>query len=492
MDHNFNRPDHGRPPTQDATLPVLFLPGWGFDGRIVELIGSPARWWMYPTTMVDPSTMVNDLAAFLDSAGIEQIELVGWSMGANLALDFARTYPDRVAALILVALRHHWPVDEIKAIDADLRADPAQLLMTFYRKCFLGHRSAYRRFVKFLQNDYIRRVNTELLCKGLAYLCMAQGIPPPGIPIRLVHGRDDIIAPLAQRADLPGATVDVVEHGGHLPFLSPAFFRRDRERKDVICRRFSRAAATYDEHARLQKELADELAGALSQAHAAGKPPRRILELGCGTGSYTRLLAGRFPQAEIVALDFSQQMIHAAEEKMADRPGLRLVCADGEKFLAGDWGEELFDLVTSNAALQWFADHRGSLRNIAKRQPPGGQLLATVFGPQTLQELRLGLAAIFGRNIEMAAQAFPSYEELRTLLACFFAQVHIDRKILRRNYPSSLDLLMQIKKTGTGGWQTGKGFIFTRTRLQNLDQWFAKHYGGCLVSYEMFLVRCRK
>jgi len=327
--------------------------------------------------------------------------------------------------------------------------------------------------------------------KGLAYLRIARVMPAPGIPTRLVHGRNDIIAPLDQRADLPGATVELIEHCGHLPFLLPAFFQRDRERKEAICRRFSRAAATYDEHARLQMELAEELAAVLSRSRAVGRP-QRILEIGCGTGSYTGLLASRFPQAEIVALDFSQSMIDAAAAKMANWPGLRLVCVDGEKFLANDRGEELYDLITSNATLQWLTDLRGFLENIAKRLKTGGQLLATLFGLQTLQELSLGLAAIFGQNIGLAAHTFPDYEELRTLLACFFSQVHMERKIIQRHYPSSLDLLMQIKKTGTGGWQNVKGPVFTRSLLRSLDHWFAEHQGGCRVSYEIFLVQCRK
>jgi malonyl-ACP O-methyltransferase BioC len=480
-----------RPQRTASMLPVLFLPGWGFDGRITELIGPAARAWISSPTMLDPATLVSDLAAFLERAGIERIKLIGWSMGANLALDFARTHPGRVAALDLVAMRRSWPADEIGAIAAELRADPVRLLQTFYRKCFLGHKAAYRIFVKSLQDDSIRRADTELLGKGLEYLRRARAIPAPGIPTRLVHGRNDLIAPLDQRAELPGATVDLIEHGGHLPFLLPSFFRQDRERKDVIRRRFSRAAATYDEHARLQMELTDELAAVLSRLPATDRL-QRILEIGCGTGSYTGLLAGRFPQAEIVALDFSPPMIRAAAAKMADRPGLRLVCVDGEKFLAGGQGEEPFDLITSNATLQWFTDLKRSLGNIAGRLPPGGELLATIFGPQTLRELSLGLAAIFGRDIGLAAHAFPDYEELRTLLTGLFDQVHMERKIIHRHYPGSLDLLLQIKKTGTGGWQTGKGPVFTRSSLRSLDYWFTEHYGGCRVSYEIFLVQCRK
>ncbi len=492
MHHIFIQPDHLQPQTPPPTPPVVFLPGWGFDGRITELLDRQALSWIYPATMLDPTSLTNDLFAFLNEKAIDRVELKGWSMGGYLALDFARTYPDRVATLDLIGTRSQWPDAEINAIIDELQADPAAFLHTFFRKCFLGRKSVYRNFTKNLQNDYLRHPDLELLLKGLAYLRTAQVNPAPGVTTRIVHGRNDIIAPLAQRADIPEAEVVIVEQGGHLPLLSPtAFQNKTKDRKDLICRRFSRAAATYDEHALLQKELAEKLDTTLSQTTDSSRL-QRILEIGCGTGFYTGLLAARFPQARIVALDFSDEMIRAAEAKLAGRPGLQLVCADGEDFLSENMGGEGFDLITSNATLQWFADLRRSIGNIAELLRPGGQLLATIFGAQTLQELSQGLTAVCGRDIGLAAHDFPGHQKLQKLLTRFFPQITIERTIIRRDYPSSLDLLMQIKKTGTGGWRPGKGIVFTRARLRNLDQWFTTRYGGCRVSYEIFLVHCRK
>ena len=492
MHHIFIQPDHLQPQTPPTTPPVVFLPGWGFDGRITELLDRQARSWIYPATMLDPTTLTNDLFAFLNEKAIDRIELKGWSMGGYLALDFARTYPDRVATLELIGTRCQWPAAEIDAIIDELQADPAAFLHTFYRKCFLGQKSVYRAFVKYLQNDYLRHPDLELLLKGLAYLRTAQANPAPGVTTRIVHGRNDIIAPLAQRADIPEAEVAIVEQGGHLPFLSPTAFREETEkRKNLIRRRFSRAAATYDEHALLQKELAEKLDTTFSQTTDPSRL-RRILEIGCGTGCYTGLLAARYPGARIVALDFSDEMIRAAEAKLAGRPGLQLVCADGEDFLAESREGVVFDLITSNASLQWFVDLKHSFAHIAELLCPDGQLLATVFGAQTLQELSRGLTAVCGSDIGLAAHGFPGRQKLHNLLRSSFPKITLERTIMRRHYPSSLDLLMQIKKTGTGGWRAGKGIIFTRARLRSLDQWFKAQHGGCRVSYEIFLVHCRK
>jgi malonyl-CoA O-methyltransferase len=493
MHHIFIPPDHLQPQTPPATPPVVFLPGWGFDGRITELFEQHARPWIYPATMLDPTSLTNDLFAFLNEKGIDRIELKGWSMGGYLALDFARQYPDRVAAQELIGMRGHWPTAEIDAIIAELQADPAAFLHTFYRKCFLGHKSAYRIFVKNLQNDYLGQLDMKLLLKGLAYLNDIHINHVPGIPTRLVHGSNDIIAPLAERANIPEADVEIVEQGGHMPFLSPTASLNNtlQKQKDFISRRFSRAAATYDEYALLQKELAQRLDANLAETTEALQV-QRILEIGCGTGSYTGLLAARFPRARIVALDFAAEMVRTAEAKLAGRPGMQLICIDGEEYLETARGGEGFDLISSNATLQWFTNLRRSLANIAGLLNPGGHLLATIFGSQTLQELSRGLSAVCDRDIELAAHDFPDQKILQNLLRSFFAHITVERIKINRHYPSCLDLLMQIKKTGTSGWRAGKGIVFTRTLLRSLDQWFKTRHGGCRVSYEIFFVNGRK
>ena len=136
MHHIFIQPDHLQPQTPPTTPPVVFLPGWGFDGRITELLDRQARSWIYPATMLDPTTLTNDLFAFLNEKAIDRIELKGWSMGGYLALDFARTYPDRAATLELIGTRCQWPAAEIDAIINELQADPAAFYTPFIGNVF--------------------------------------------------------------------------------------------------------------------------------------------------------------------------------------------------------------------------------------------------------------------------------------------------------------------------------------------------------------------
>ena len=107
--------------------------------------------------------------------------------------------------------------------------------------------------------------------------------------------------------------------------------------KQRIRQRFSRAAGTYDAHAEVQKDLAARLFRELPEDSGVERSEgvRRILEIGCGTGRFTALLAGRYPEARIIALDFAEGMVHLARKRLADKGNVSVLCEEGERFLAG-------------------------------------------------------------------------------------------------------------------------------------------------------------
>jgi trans-aconitate 2-methyltransferase len=101
--------------------------------------------------------------------------------------------------------------------------------------------------------------------------------------------------------------------------------------------------------------------------------PRTIVDLGCGPGSSTAVLAARWPDAAITGLDSSAEMIAAARERY---PGRHWIAGD-----IGGWAREdrpRFDLVFSNAALQWVRDHDAILRRLFARVRPGGALAVQI------------------------------------------------------------------------------------------------------------------
>jgi trans-aconitate 2-methyltransferase len=94
--------------------------------------------------------------------------------------------------------------------------------------------------------------------------------------------------------------------------------------------------------------------------------PRRIIDLGCGPGNSTRLLRERWPEAEITGLDGSEAMLAEARKQ----PGIRWEQGDIAR-----WRPRTpYDLIFSNATLQWLDDHAALLPVLAGALVPGGVL----------------------------------------------------------------------------------------------------------------------
>ncbi|MGI0071806.1 MAG: methyltransferase domain-containing protein [Thermoplasmata archaeon] len=95
--------------------------------------------------------------------------------------------------------------------------------------------------------------------------------------------------------------------------------------------------------------------------------PRRIVDLGCGPGTSTSVLLGRWPAAEVVGVDSSAEMLSVARRLPL---AVRWVEEDVRRWS----GEAAYDLVFSNAALQWVPDHPHELLRLWERVAPGGAL----------------------------------------------------------------------------------------------------------------------
>ncbi|MFD0355340.1 trans-aconitate 2-methyltransferase [Streptomyces sp. NPDC127110] len=117
--------------------------------------------------------------------------------------------------------------------------------------------------------------------------------------------------------------------------------------------------------------------------------PARIADLGCGPGNVTALLTDRWPDARITGFDLSPQMLQrATDEHAGPTPGggrLDFRHAD-----LADWmPEETYDLIVSNAALQWVPSHPGSFAAWINGLRPGGTFAFQIPGNFTAPSHRL-------------------------------------------------------------------------------------------------------
>lgn len=103
-------------------------------------------------------------------------------------------------------------------------------------------------------------------------------------------------------------------------------------------------------------------------ARVAIQNPQRVIDLGCGPGNSTEVLAARWPRAELTGLDSSAEMIAKARGL---HPEWRWLSGD-----IAEWtdGEDCFDVVSSNAAIQWVPDHPGVFPRLMAHVAPGGAL----------------------------------------------------------------------------------------------------------------------
>ena len=93
----------------------------------------------------------------------------------------------------------------------------------------------------------------------------------------------------------------------------------------------------------------------------------RVVDLGCGPGNSTELLARRFPQADVLGIDNSEAMLVSARKRL---PQARFEFGD-----IGQWTPDVApDLIYANAALQWVPDHETLIPRLFAALAPGGVL----------------------------------------------------------------------------------------------------------------------
>lgn len=249
---------------------------------------------------------------------------------------------------------------------------------------------------------------------------------------------------------------------------------------------FSQAAATYGQAATVQKQVIDALADFLEESLAAparaGWVPRRILDVGSGTGFAQTLLARRFPLADRLALDFSEAMLRQSAA------GQRL-CADAEALPLRDAG---IDLVWSSLTWQWCALPQvlGEAHRVLRDD---GVLAFTTLTDGTFRELRSAFADL--DQYAHAQPMLPAEAVLEDLEAAGFRAIETRRQCVVAHYPTLKTLLSAIRQTGanevSGPRRRG---LLSRQGWARLEAAYGKHAtpDGLPLSYDVLYAVARK
>lgn len=205
---------------------------------------------------------------------------------------------------------------------------------------------------------------------------------------------------------------------------------------------FTRAASEYEQVAVLQRSVGDLL---LERLAVLSAEPARVLDVGAGTGRLTGLLRRRYQKAEVVALDLAPGMLRQARKHAGWWRPFRRVCGDAQ---ALPFADASFDLLVSNLCVQWCADLKAALYEFRRVLRPGGWLIFTSFGPDTLQELR---AAWRAADDHGHVHSFLDMHDVGdAVLAQGFADPVFDIERYTLTYPDARQLMRELKQIGAG------------------------------------------
>jgi trans-aconitate 2-methyltransferase len=151
-------------------------------------------------------------------------------------------------------------------------------------------------------------------------------------------------------------------------------------------------------------------------ARIDAEAPRRVVDLGCGPGNLTGLLAKRWPEADVLGVDSSPEMIERAQA-----PGVRFAVGDLREWVSEE--SERVDVLVSNATLQWVPDHLELLPRLVERVNPGGWFAFQVPGnfDEPSHTIRQELAAEDRFAAHTAGVAVPDSHDPATYLEALAA-----------------------------------------------------------------------
>lgn len=202
--------------------------------------------------------------------------------------------------------------------------------------------------------------------------------------------------------------------------------------KEKVGRHFHKALSTYDDQAKAQRTIAERLT---DFPGGIPLPPMKVLEIGPGSGLFTKMFARRFKPREIDFVDlYPLPNFGVAEIE-------KYHTADAEEWIEQEKNKR-FDAIISASAIQWFANPEIFFRNASKLLNPGGFLLCSTFVPGNLVEMK---------TVNPYGLIYRKVEELEKMIGKYFLFAKLEEEELIINFDSPGNTLRHLKETGVGG-----------------------------------------
>lgn len=239
--------------------------------------------------------------------------------------------------------------------------------------------------------------------------------------------------------------------------------------KRLIAERFAKARNTYTREARVQQQVAEKMMRLLkyeipSENHSSQEPSahfRHVVEFGCGTGSYSRILLQTLRPESLLLNDLCEEMKECVEE-LCTSPSVCFEPGDAETV---DFPEET-DLITSCSTLQWFNDPEAFFHRCHDSLSADGILAFSTFGAANMHQIR----QLTGHGL-----SYLPVEELEALLSPSFDVLYAEEEIVPLFFPTPQQVLKHLKETGVTGTEKK---VWTRGRLQSFCNEYIRLFGN--------------
>ena len=206
--------------------------------------------------------------------------------------------------------------------------------------------------------------------------------------------------------------------------------------KTLIRRRFAKAVGSYSIRADVQRQIAYHMADAIGKYIPSGGR-RNVLEIGCGTGMFTRAFLHRATPERLLLNDLCPEVEPYLTDLLANKR-IHFAASDAEalNFPSGQ------NLIVSCSAIQWFDQPEKFLAGCRKLLTADGYLAFSTFGPQNVKEV-----------VSLTSDTLPyrSLKELTDVLSAEYQIVYSREEKLKLSFASPLEVLKHLKGTGVTG-----------------------------------------
>jgi malonyl-CoA O-methyltransferase len=443
--------------------------------------------------------------------------VMGWSLGGMLAIQLAHRYPQKISGVVTLAANAKFvadsdypdamPLQVNQDFNLSFVENPTATLKLFSGLLAQGaenERDLLKQIRKMLQSETVN-ANWYGALLLLANIDNRKVIAEINKPCLHLLADSDSLVPASAASCLKKLNsqhqVEVIERSSHalhwcypellfdliqkfiLSSRHSGMIEVQQQFKYQVAKKFSKAASTYEQAAEVQRISGGRL---LNDFLGASQLPESsvVMDLGCGTGFFSGELQERFNSSSIVGVDLSFDMLSAAHQRSS---GL-FVGGDAEKL---PFSDNSIDLIYSNFALQWCFDLSQLFDELYRVLKPGGELIFTTLGNQSLYELRAAWNLVDDRQ---HVNRFVDKPSIVALLESRFSQVKVDAQLLLAQFDNVHDLLHSLKSVGATYHTASEKGLMGRKKLARLTEAYEefREQGKLPLTYDVIFARAVK